>query len=63
MTAYLIEPRLHVVLPLFMEVAIGDHVIPFGRHGGDLTNRNDRFKCEQYKCSGLDDKCRTTKSR
>ena len=33
--AYLVEPRLDVVLPLFVEVAIGDHVIPFGSHGED----------------------------
>ena len=30
---HLVEPGLHVVLPLFVEVTIGDHVIPFGRHG------------------------------
>lgn len=30
---YLIEPGLNITLPLFMEVSIRNHVIPFGRHG------------------------------
>lgn len=30
----LIEPGLHISLPLFVEVSIRDHVVPFRRHGG-----------------------------
>ena len=29
----LVEPRLNVALPILVEVAVGDDIVPLGRHG------------------------------
>jgi len=44
----LIEPCLHVLLPILVEMAIGDHVIPFGRHGVPITNTSQLHANNSY---------------
>jgi hypothetical protein len=34
----LVEPRLHKSLPILVEMAIRNHIIPFGSHGDGASN-------------------------
>jgi hypothetical protein len=53
----LVEPRLDVALPILVEMAIGNHIIPFGRHGDGASNLM-ALKC-QTRCKQRDVECKT----
>ena len=53
----LVEPGLDVTLPILVEMGVGDHLVPFRRHGGVLGLKDNfivlsRFQRDRQKFWG-----------
>lgn len=57
---WLVEPRLNVTLPILVEMAIRNYIIPFGCHGAGASNLK-ALKCQTW-CKQSDVESKTEKS-